>query len=139
MSKVKYRSFHKSEETLWKSEEDKCEAKKPIDWSNTPEGYYYIRGDKQGYYKGYIHIGNKWYLVQNQEGENGQWICSCAEFGFFPSLPEKEWTAMSQIPIKRLSKTWRRYLLAHKHWLELRKIGRDIHLAFLKYQKDIYR
>lgn len=51
MSKVKYRSFRKSEETLWRSSLPENEVEKPINWSNTPEGYYYIRGNKQGHYK----------------------------------------------------------------------------------------
>lgn len=136
MSKVKYRSLRKSEETLWRFSLPENEVEKPINWSNTPEGYYYIRGNKQGHYKDYIYIDNKWYLLSDQRKENGQWVCICTEFEFFPSLPEKEWAAMSQIPIKRLSKIWRRYLLAHQHWLELRKIGRDIYLAFLKLEND---
>lgn len=40
MSKVKYRSFRKSEETLWRSSLPENEVEKPINWSNTPEGYY---------------------------------------------------------------------------------------------------
>lgn len=63
MSKVKYRSFRKSEETLWRSSLPENEVEKPINWSNTPEGYYYIRGNKQGHYKDYIYIDNKWYLL----------------------------------------------------------------------------
>lgn len=58
MSKVKYRSFRKSEETLWRSSLPENEVEKPINWSNTPEGYYYIRGNKQGHYKDYIYIDN---------------------------------------------------------------------------------
>lgn len=42
MSKVKYRSFRKSEETLWRSFLPENEVEKPINWSNTPEGYYLI-------------------------------------------------------------------------------------------------
>lgn len=37
MSKVKYRSFRKSEETLWRSSLPENEVEKPINWSNTPE------------------------------------------------------------------------------------------------------
>lgn len=40
MSKVKYRSFRKSEETLWRSSLPENEVEEPINWSNTPEGYY---------------------------------------------------------------------------------------------------
>lgn len=69
MSKVKYRSFRKSEETLWRSSLPENEVEKPINWSNTPEGYYYIRGNKQGHYKDYIYIDNKWYLLNDQRFE----------------------------------------------------------------------
>lgn len=72
MSKVKYRSFRKSEETLWRSSLPENEVEEPINWSNTPEGYYYIRGNKQGHYKDYIYIDNKWYLLNDQRKENGQ-------------------------------------------------------------------
>lgn len=83
MSKVKYRSFRKSEETLWRSSLPENEVEKPINWSNTPEGYYYIRGNKQGHYKDYIYIDNKWYLLNDQRKENGQWVYKCTEEELF--------------------------------------------------------
>ena len=136
MSKVKYRSFRKSEETLWRSSLPENEVEKLINCSNTPEGYYYIRGNKQGHYKDYIYIDNKWYLLNDQRKENGQWVYKCTEFEFFPSLPQKEWEILAKVPIKRLSKTWRRYLLAYKHWCILRQMQRGIRVSLLKIKND---
>lgn len=75
-------------------------------------------------------------MLNDQRKENGQWVYKCTEFEFFPSLPQKEWEILAKVPIKRLSKTWRRYLLAYKHWCILRQMQRGIRVSLLKIKND---
>lgn len=112
--------------------DDFLEVENPIGLDNLPDGEYMVRGDKKGQRKEYWHLNNGWFLVANVLRDNGHYYCDSTKYLLFPSLPEKDWEHVEKVGWKRLNKEWQRHLQAYHHWLDLRKITRDMKLYFLK-------
>jgi len=128
MIKFKFLHFSLPEEYIDLGEYNEYykEVDNPIGIQNLPNGEYMIRGNKKGHRKEYYHINNTWFLVSDVTKDNGHNICDATRYMLFPSLPEKQWNAISKAGWRRLNKTWQRYLFAYYHWQDLLRIQKDM-------------
>lgn len=136
---IKFKFLHSGYSNLEDLLED-CESfgikiENPIGILNLPIGEYMIRGNKKGQRKEYFHFGNEiWYLISDVEIDNGHYTIDSCLYKLYPELPEKEWDKIRSC-YKYLTPLWKRNVDGHDHWLMLRKLVRDIHKNFLKYNK----
>jgi len=100
--------------------------KKPdsIPQSAVREGTYAIR--ERGYYQEVERYKEFW--VKKGRWEND---LMRSTWELFPRLSDREYHAINNIPFKMLSQEWQSNLRAYLHWVELRKIRRDVKKTFI--------
>lgn len=135
MIKFKYLA-HSRRIDIEEMEEDFALFPAPLPYKNLPDGEYMIRGNKKGQRKEYWKVAGLWFLIHDVKKDNGHYGCDATKYMLFPSLPEKEWKLMKSIPYERLTRIWQRWIFAHEHWLELRKITIGVRKSFLEFQKQ---
>lgn len=125
--------YNKGNFEFWDADDflDFSQVENPIQIDGLPDGEYMVRGIKKFHHKRYVKNGNKWYLLEDVVKDNGHFICNATHYNLFPSLSKPEWDNIGRV-LNKLKPIWVRYYYAYKHWEELRSLGREVRLNFVK-------
>ncbi|MCK9416573.1 hypothetical protein M0Q97_07960 [Candidatus Dojkabacteria bacterium] len=136
-NKIKFLNFDYIPEIDDLLEEGYIIVENPTTLSNVPDGEYLIRGDKKDHANEYYVINNMWILISTTTKDNGHYYCRAGTYQLFPNLPEKDWKQLNKVWTK-LSPYWKRAVAGRNHYMEIRKIRRNIKKDFLSFNKECW-